>query len=75
MGKVEFDKDAVAPKPLRKTLTIEDRLRIEAEVPKKMTRAEAKVIFPKHNSHNGKYTNNYGDIKDCNSHLHSGLEY
>ena len=42
MGKFEFKPDAVALKPMKKTLTMADRARIEAEVPKKMTRAEAK---------------------------------
>ena len=42
MGKFEFNPEAVALKPLKKTLTMADRARIEAEVPKKMTRAEAK---------------------------------
>merc|ERR1711953_1443254 len=42
MGKLVLDAEAVAPKPLVKTLTEEDRRRIDAEVPKKMTRAEAK---------------------------------
>ena len=42
MGKFEFNSNAVALKPLQKSLTAADRARIDQEVPKKMTRAEAK---------------------------------
>ena len=42
MGKFEFKPDDVMLKPIKKVLTMEERARIESEVPKKMTRAEAK---------------------------------
>ena len=42
MGKFEFNAEAVALKPLKKSYTAADRARIEAEVPKKMSRAEAR---------------------------------
>ena len=42
MGKFEFNAEAVALKPLKKNFSAADRARIEAEVPKKMSRAEAR---------------------------------
>ena len=42
MGKFEFNAEAVALKPLKKSYSAADRARIEAEVPKKMSRAEAR---------------------------------
>ena len=42
MGKFALDADAVALKPIKKTMTVAERRQIESEVPKKMTRAEAK---------------------------------
>ena len=42
MGKLVLDADAVALKPIKKTMTVAEKRQIESEVPRKMTRAEAK---------------------------------
>jgi len=42
MGKLQLDAEAVALKPIKKTMTVAEKRQIESEVPRKMTRAEAK---------------------------------